>query len=397
MQLGYKNISVVSSEKHESAESSFENDNDQLEQRRLPSWLNIEAFITAVTARLESGELWESETESCFHYWEPDRTLQGVAKVELGKGWKDRSASFERFADPTRCRTLKGRYGIVSPSLDLATKRALQKLTGHSTLKATLFTGCAGTSTALHYDRTKNFFFQLKGKRRFILLPPGELQVLYLPPTGHPYHRHSLLEPWDLRAIDWSRYPRFQRTAKHSILVADLGPGDILMIPPFWSHFVVSLSDDSLGLASRLPLEMAIADGLTAIPIPFETEWSAVLKRRAMRAYLGLLLQGNEDREIALRDRWIYALNETRPYAMDACDTASTDSDEPSLHLLVHEKFPKYAAMVWSTLHRLMTSSALREHLILDYCDDVVLTVFSPFEAVRFMVDDYPRLPSVLT
>lgn len=95
--------------------------------------------------------------------------------------------------------------------------------------------GRAGVVTDAHHDNTHNFFFQLRGRKRFTLFPPETSSYLY--PCLHPHVAHSQV---DVLAPNKSRYPLFD--AKNSVVV-DLEPGDLLVLPPFWLHHVLTLED----------------------------------------------------------------------------------------------------------------------------------------------------------
>jgi len=90
-----------------------------------------------------------------------------------------------------------------------------------------------------HFDDSNNIACVIAGRRRFTLFPPGQIGNLYIgpvdfAPTAAPI---SLV---DFAAPDFERFPRFREACAHA-LVAELGPGDALFIPPLWWHHVQSL------------------------------------------------------------------------------------------------------------------------------------------------------------
>lgn len=92
--------------------------------------------------------------------------------------------------------------------------------------------------TAAHFDLPQNLACVLRGRRRFILLPIGQLPSLYLGPldrtlAGQPI---SLV---DFVAPDTEAHPRCEEAFEHA-LVADLEPGDALYVPSLWFHHVES-------------------------------------------------------------------------------------------------------------------------------------------------------------
>jgi hypothetical protein len=56
--------------------------------------------------------------------------------------------------------------------------------------------GLRGVIAEAHYDGHRNFVAMIRGRKRYMLLPPSECKNLHLLPRGHPSGRHS--------AIDWS-------------------------------------------------------------------------------------------------------------------------------------------------------------------------------------------------
>jgi len=97
----------------------------------------------------------------------------------------------------------------------------------------------SGVVTPAHFDESSNVACVVAGRRRFTLLPPEQVANLYIgplhfAPTGTPISLVSFREP------DFARFPRF-REALAAALVAELGPGDAIYIPPLWWHHVESL------------------------------------------------------------------------------------------------------------------------------------------------------------
>lgn len=94
--------------------------------------------------------------------------------------------------------------------------------------------------TAIHWDLAQNIACVVGGHRRFTLLPPDQLQNLYMGPldftlAGQPI---SLV---DLHNPDYEQYPRF-REALASARAAELAPGDAIYMPSMWFHHVESLA-----------------------------------------------------------------------------------------------------------------------------------------------------------
>jgi Cupin-like domain len=92
------------------------------------------------------------------------------------------------------------------------------------------------TVVATHYDTSFNIACVVAGRRRFTLFPPEQLANLYVGPLDRTFAGPptSMVDP---EAPDLARYPRFAEAQK-AMTVADLDPGDAIVIPPLWWHHV---------------------------------------------------------------------------------------------------------------------------------------------------------------
>jgi hypothetical protein len=95
--------------------------------------------------------------------------------------------------------------------------------------------GPENTTTQTHYDQSRNFFFQISGRKRFLLAPPASHESLQVFPLGHAFDRQCHLQGDGFV------------TSPHA-LIADLAPGDMLYLPPFYFHRVITTSPFSVSL-----------------------------------------------------------------------------------------------------------------------------------------------------
>ncbi|TFI58972.1 cupin-like domain-containing protein [Sphingomonas parva] len=142
------------------------------------------------------------------------------------------------------------------------------------------------TNVSAHYDEADNIACVVRGRRRFVLVPPEQVANLYVGPlertvAGRPT---SLV---DLSRPDFELYPRI-RDALATATVADMGPGDGLFIPSLWWHHVRATgplnilvnywwSDAPADAGSPLH---ALAHGLLTIshlPEPKRRAWRALI------------------------------------------------------------------------------------------------------------------------
>lgn len=99
-----------------------------------------------------------------------------------------------------------------------------------------------------HFDSSYNLAVVVAGRRRFTLLPPQQIENLYLAPlelapTQAPVCRVDVLAP------DFERFPR-ARQALAEAETAELEPGDAIFMPPLWVHAVESLDPALNGLVN---------------------------------------------------------------------------------------------------------------------------------------------------
>ncbi len=97
---------------------------------------------------------------------------------------------------------------------------------------AQFFLSGKGSKTPLHFDTlyTHNLFFQIKGRKKFILIPAHQKKYCYM-------------RSWRWSAVnaedpDFDRFPLFSEATPQTVVVE---PGDVLFIPSGTLHEVISL------------------------------------------------------------------------------------------------------------------------------------------------------------
>lgn len=94
------------------------------------------------------------------------------------------------------------------------------------------FYGAAGNLTPMHFDNlgTHNLFFHVRGRKRFIIVPPTQHKYCYM-------HKYSWSQV-DPENPDYEKFPLFRNAEPKETL---LEPGDVLYLPPFTLHNVRSI------------------------------------------------------------------------------------------------------------------------------------------------------------
>ena len=96
--------------------------------------------------------------------------------------------------------------------------------------------GMRGIIAESHFDEGRNMVAMLKGEKRYILNPPSTCKKLgIITDTKHPSYRHSV--------IDWSDTSQVisQGLAGVDSVETILREGEVLYIPSFWFHYIISL------------------------------------------------------------------------------------------------------------------------------------------------------------
>ena len=92
-----------------------------------------------------------------------------------------------------------------------------------------------GVANNMHFDVDWNYLIHAAGPKRVLLAPPSDAHRMQLYPRAHPSLRSS---PIDLR-LDWPSLVAERPLLRNvTFLEADLQPLDVLLIPPFWLHFI---------------------------------------------------------------------------------------------------------------------------------------------------------------
>ncbi len=134
-----------------------------------------------------------------------------------------------------------------------------------------LWLSAAGTVVPLHRDVAQNVFYQLVGRKRFLVYPPAAAPWLYSQPIRSALANYARVDP---EQPDDERFPLSRLVAPVEIV---LGPGDAMFLPSRWWHHVRSL-ETSLSVAYWW------ADGAVALAV----RAAELVKRRRGHEIYGL-------------------------------------------------------------------------------------------------------------
>jgi hypothetical protein len=153
--------------------------------------------------------------------------------------------------------------------------------------------GSAGVTSAAHYDAVHNFYVQIYGHKRFVLLPPASDRVLYTYPRLHPSARQSQIA---FHRPDTAQFPLlFEPPSSEPpghLQARDvvLAPGDVLYLPPYWFHYVTAL-DTSISLSLWLDAEeLTWFRAASSHDVPLKSGASDAERRELAARYLALFL-----------------------------------------------------------------------------------------------------------
>lgn len=101
---------------------------------------------------------------------------------------------------------------------------------------AKMYVGGPNTSTSLHCAGISNLFVQISGRKKWVLIAPGETPFMY-PATSKGLNWQSRV---DFRNPDYAGCPLYRYVDRYETV---LEPGDVLWNPPFVWHGVINLTE----------------------------------------------------------------------------------------------------------------------------------------------------------
>ncbi len=93
-------------------------------------------------------------------------------------------------------------------------------------------------TVGLHFDAAENLNIQVRGRKRFVLFPPGTSPYYPCPFFSQTAHISEVFREGP--ELDRARFPRFDPSRGREAILEE---GEILYLPPYWWHQVTSLGD----------------------------------------------------------------------------------------------------------------------------------------------------------
>jgi hypothetical protein len=97
-------------------------------------------------------------------------------------------------------------------------------------------------TTPLHYDLMDNFYAQVAGKKRFLLMPPTSHWTARIHSALHPSSRQSHLDLENSTHV--AKYAELIERLRADATEVVLEPGQVLFIPATWLHHVTTVGDE---------------------------------------------------------------------------------------------------------------------------------------------------------
>lgn len=123
---------------------------------------------------------------------------------------------------------------------------------GRGGRESTLWIGTEGANTPCHLDSYGcNLVLQVQGRKRWHLFPPEDTSKLY--PTRIPYEESSVFSRVHVLNPDLTRFEDFREARRHCVT---LQPGQVLLVPRHWWHYVESLDPVTVSVNSWIELDV---------------------------------------------------------------------------------------------------------------------------------------------
>ena len=190
--------------------------------------------------------------------------------------------------------------------------------------------GNQGVTAQLHYDRSFNMFVQVVGQKSFYLFPPTASFSLFPSFSGSRRQCRYQFPLLDSATCDGDHPRSAARSSTDdgpapTATLATLQPGDLLYVPPFYYHTVVSLSPQTISYSVLSP---SLEEYYYSSALYAKVNFVALGQPGSRRLRLGVVLYINRIlKSLALPfDIFMASLYETR-HAVSAGETGEAEEE----------------------------------------------------------------------
>ena len=263
-----------------------------LENTPFNSWKSANWTFRMLAEKLTSVTSKRSEN-NIFKYHAVNQPLSDITTFKEEKTYVEKVYTgrqfFMRITNTSKKEYYYATGGIEMLGLDnLFTDESLLRLTfgNYEPGQVNYWFGGVNVTAYTHYDTSHNFHAVVLGRKRFLLFPPSSHTVLKLYPSIHELYRQVQTDVLNLTQ------PEFNELLSHTdIYEVVLTQGEVLYIPPYWFHCVVTLRPTvSLNVWSHSSAFLAMED-VYALPIPFEEVWGHVKMMRVLQHFLTVIVE----------------------------------------------------------------------------------------------------------
>ena len=230
--------------------------------------------------------------ENVFRYYAIDQPLSTIASITPAKPFQEIVYPGEQFFRMLQ-EGSDGYYYYASGGIELLklkteiyTEESLTAVTfpSHEGFgQVNFWFGKENVTAYTHYDTSHNLHALIYGKKRFLLFPPSSYSELGLHPCLHQFYRQVHVDVINDEVVG------NLRTRPLEVM---LNPGEVLYIPPYWFHCVVTMETSiSLNVWSNSESFLVMED-IFSVPIPFEEEWGMTKLLQAIQYFIDKILHG---------------------------------------------------------------------------------------------------------
>ena len=262
------------------------------------SWRSVNWTPSSSLASEISLVLSRKGTHNVFRYFALDQPLASAEALAEVKPYNEIVYSGDKFFRILQS-DFDGFYYYASgglEQLDLAesvhSEDSLKMLTfpsqGNALGQVNYWFGKENVTAYTHYDTSYNLHAVIYGRKKFLLFAPVSYRELGLYPCLHEFYRQVHADTLNRSVVESLETPPIE---------VELGPGEVLYIPPYWFHIVVTMETTiSLNVWSNSESYL-IMEEVFAAPIPFEEDWGREKLLKALQYYIDLLVEGLVDED----------------------------------------------------------------------------------------------------